>query len=146
MSSSPRIAIFMALLAICLSGTAYTQSSGKTGAPRMSSGVSTVYALNKSYDFNQVSEVLHLKDDIVTISIQYKGLTEIPKEIAQFKNLEVFDLSHNNLRSISPSYFSKFKKLKRIYLNNNPITKEDLKRLQDQYPGVKVYYLQEHFH
>lgn len=145
MTKSSLYTMLMVWVLLCLPMSLFAQTAKKT-APIMPSGVSTAYANGASHDFTNLSELYAIKDNVQTISIQYKGLTEIPKEIAQFKNLEVFDLSHNNLRSISPSYFSKFKKLKRIYLNNNPIPKEELKRLQDQYPGVKVYYLQEHFH
>ena len=109
-------------------------------------GVSTASVAGAPKDFNSLSELYSVKDKVTSISIQSKDLTRIPEELSQFKNIEVLDLSHNKIQSVSSDFFKKFKNLKKVYLNNNAIPNAEIKRLSDMYPTIKFYYLPEHFH
>ncbi len=71
--------------------------------------------------FENLADALPGKDTILKLDLKYKVLTEIPKEVFEFKNLEELDLSHNNITKL-PKKLKKLKKLKKIYISHNAIS------------------------
>lgn len=60
------------------------------------------------------------KDNVTAIMLQGQGLTDNDiKEVSQFPNVEVVDLSQNELTTVD---FSEWKNLKAVWLNNNQLT------------------------
>lgn len=131
----------MVITSLYAQTTQYVGSSKEASAhTTMTQGVSTASIQNTLIDFKNLDELLSKKDLITEISIQSKGLTKVPEALSKFSNLETIDLSHNKIGQIPLDYFKKFKKLKKVYLNNNLLTTGDLDRLQALYPSIKFYY------
>ena len=64
------------------------------------------------------------KDNVTAIMLQGQGLTDNDiKEVSQFPNVEVVDLSQNELTTVD---FSEWKNLKAVWLNNNQLTSLDV--------------------
>lgn len=96
-------------------------------------------------DFKMIQELSSIKNEIVGISIQNQNLNEVPNEIIQFKNLKTIDLSHNNIRKIDPKQIAKFKKLKKLYINSNPISDEVITDLRKALPSVQILFYPNQF-
>lgn len=83
--------------------------------------------------------------NIREILVQKRNLQSLPKELLALRNIELIDLSSNQLKDIDFAFFKNFPKLKRLYLNNNLISTEALNQFAEKNPHIQVFYLQEHF-
>lgn len=104
-------------------------------------------------------EVAQLKN-LVLLEIGHNNIKEIPAYIFKLKKLQTLGFSHNqvslipneisNLKKITtllcaknnltilPDAVSNLPNLKRIYLDGNPISKEEKKRILKKYPDIKI--------
>lgn len=76
---------------------------------------------------------------IKSITIQNQGITDLPKNLTKFTNIELLDLSHNKLSTVDIDVIKEFKKLKRFYINHNSIHDTAIDKIKTQLPSVDVY-------
>lgn len=89
-------------------------------------------------EFEQFSELLEVKQRVVSIQIQNKHLSVIPDELQQFPKLELIDVSHNQISEIDAQFFTHLKKLRKLYINQNPVSKEDLAKFAAEFPHIEI--------
>ena len=84
--------------------------------------------LDKNADIDDANKAKFFVDmitlDINTtkiLEIDYSKFNSLPKEIRQFKNLEILSASNNNIKTINIDDLASFKSLKYLNLNYNPI-------------------------
>ena len=67
------------------------------------------------------SQIRNLKA-LVWLSFSFNKITTLNSQVAQLRNLETLDLSHNLLGEIAEGTFEHLHKLRKLYLDYNPIT------------------------
>lgn len=94
---------------------------------------------------NSYQELENLRDftgdplTVKKITIQRQGIVELPSNIYEFKNIELLDISHNNLEGIDVDKIKTFKKLKNLYLNGNKITDEKINEIKTQFSHTNIF-------
>lgn len=78
-----------------------------------------------------------LPTDTYNLTLQYANLQEIDKSILHLKNIEIIDVSHNLLNDIDVAIFQQLKKLKKVYVNNNPIAEEKITLWRQKFPKIQ---------
>lgn len=76
--------------------------------------------------------------EVKSLVWQSMGLSEIPSELFKYANIEMLDISHNKISVLEVSVIKKFKKLKRLYLNANPISEEKVAYLRKSFLGIEI--------
>ena len=84
----------------------------------------------KNYD--SMEDALVQPDSVFSLFLGYEKLTEVPKEIAKFKNLIRLDLGENDIKEI-PSFLFTLTKLQRLGFSHNDITviPQDISKLKN---------------
>ncbi|MCO5269306.1 MAG: leucine-rich repeat domain-containing protein [Brumimicrobium sp.] len=122
------------------SGTQRDMSYQKQ-APANEKGVQLAYLDDSTVkEFKNLNELLPIKNKIVGISIQNKDLTAVPAELKNFSHLTTIDLSHNKITHLQTNDFSKFPKLQKLYLNDNPISKSEIEKYRKENQKHEVYF------
>jgi Leucine-rich repeat (LRR) protein len=65
------------------------------------------------------------------------GLNEIPREVGNMKNLRELELANNRLTTL-PGSLSQLKKLEEIEIKGNPISNQEVARLEKTLKGVEI--------
>lgn len=74
----------------------------------------------KSPMFTSIEEAMQNPEEVVNLNLSGQGLTAVPPEIAQFKNLTYLNLSQNDLTEL-PSFLFDLVELTTLYLSHNKI-------------------------
>ncbi|MCS7073707.1 MAG: leucine-rich repeat domain-containing protein [Bacteroidia bacterium] len=95
--------------------------------------------LAKQKWFTSLEEATKTPDKVYKLTLRDQKLTEFPKEILLFKNLQVLDLSYNKLTTLPPEVY-KLKNLQELNLYRNRIQSlpseiGDLSNLEHFYIG-----------
>lgn len=69
-----------------------------------------------------------------------QNLSTLPKEVAQLTQLEELSLAGNQFKTLPDCVYelAKLKKLKELILFDNPLTKEEIKKIKQSFKNVKV--------
>lgn len=78
-------------------------------------------------------------EKVIALNLYDKRLFSFPEEIFSMPNLEMLDLSHNNI-SVVPERIAELKKLHSLYINHNNIA--DLPDALLQMNSLKILYIQ----
>jgi Leucine-rich repeat (LRR) protein len=85
---------------------------------------------NKDFDFDSLEKERRLSilnspqpEKIKELNLSNWKINSLPKEIKKFRNLELLDLSENDLKNVDLNILSEFSKLKTIRLNNCNLSK-----------------------
>ncbi len=124
---------------------AHFSAEDKTNLPEVKGVFFALLNDGTGFAIKSLSDLEGKEKIVKEISIQRQELTSIPKELSYLRAVEVIDLSNNSIQDFDPAFFKKFPKLKRLYLNNNPISKEKLQQFAEQNPAIQVFFLPEHF-
>ncbi|MGK3998603.1 SMI1/KNR4 family protein [Sorangium sp. So ce1024] len=65
------------------------------------------------------------------------GLKDVPREVLSLENLEMLSLDQNELTSVPDALFQ-MPRLKTVVLFSNPITRDEVARLQERWPQIKI--------
>lgn len=71
------------------------------------------------------------------LDLSNNKLKSLPNSISRLKSLEVLDLSNNTLQEL-PRHISRLKKLQKLVLIGNPITDEELNRIENLFPNLQI--------
>lgn len=71
-------------------------------------------------------------DKYIEVSFKNNYINKIPDFIWEIKNLELIDLTSNNINELDIKSLSKMRHLKTIILTNNPIAKEKVKNIREK--------------
>jgi|SRR5690606_18889371 len=124
---------------------AHFSAEDKTNLPEVKGVFFALLNDGTGFAIKSISDLEGKEKIVKEISIQRQELTSVPKELSYLRALEVIDLSNNSIQDFDPAFFKKFPKLKRLYLNNNPISKEKLQQFAEQNPAIQIFFLPEHF-
>lgn len=80
-----------------------------------------------------------LPSDTYSLTLQKANLQKIDNSILHLKNIEIVDVSHNLLNDIDVAIFQQLKKLKKIYVNNNPIAEEKITMWRQKFPKIQFF-------
>lgn len=78
--------------------------------------------------------------EVKSLVWQSMGMKQIPQELYNYANIEVLDISHNQIAYLDASAIQKFKKLKRLYINGNPLDVATVAKLRKELSGVEVIF------
>lgn len=93
-------------------------------------------------NYEELENLEDFKGDYKTvqrITIQRQGISSLPQNILNFKNVELLDLSHNKFETIAVEKIKNFKNLKKLYLNSNLLTKTEINTIKTQLPNITVF-------
>ena len=76
--------------------------------------------------------------DVKMIVWQNTAIGAVPEEVYKCTRLQTLDLSHNAIKRLDVSGLQKMKSLRELYLNGNPISDDELTKIRQALPGVKV--------
>lgn len=99
-----------------------------------------VHLFDNSYQ--ELKDLKDFKGDptlVQRITIQRQGITELPNNIYDFKNIELLDISHNKLNTINIEKIKTFNKLKNLYLNGNEMTDEEINSIKNQFTNITIF-------
>ncbi len=88
-------------------------------------------ALIQKKEFTSLDEALKNPSSVYRLDLSYSGLSEFPREILQFPNLQSLNLSNNGIIDV-PAELGKLTKLQRLNLATNGI-----KRLPAEITALK---------
>ena len=80
-----------------------------------------------------ISKAIGLLHNLKKIDFSYTNIAEIPKTIEQLANLEVLELSYTKITTL-PFDFTKFKKLKELYLLGLSLPEKQIKAIKQSIP------------
>lgn len=112
---------------------AQTKKGGKSGNPvagdppvvtsekELSEVLTKKFAFTERAAYYELSDAIAHADQVTSLKLNRLGLTEIPKEIASFKNLVELDLSDNKITSIGGK-LSGLNNLQVLNLSSNALT------------------------
>ena len=111
---------------------AQTKKGGKSGNPvqdvpvvtsekELNDVLTKKFAFTERAAYYELSDAVAHADQVTTLKLNRLGLTEIPKEIALFKNLVELDLSNNKITSIGGK-LSGLNNLQVLNLSSNALT------------------------
>ena len=92
--------------------------------------------------YEELENLEDFKGDYKTvkrITVQRQGISSLPQNLLQFKNIELLDLSHNKLEAMDVEKIRTFKNLKSLYLNSNQLTKTEINSIKTQLPNITVF-------
>ena len=70
--------------------------------------------------FTDIEDALKDPVEVIILDLSSKGLTEIPKSLSRFRNLQILILSDNQISEM-PEFISKLRKLQVLYIDSNNI-------------------------
>jgi len=90
----------------------------------------------KNIGLTSIPECMKDLTNLEKLIIGSNSFEDLPDIFGNMKNLEVLDISENNLKTIPPSVF-KLTGLKKIYVEGNQFSKEDMQKLNAALPDTK---------
>lgn len=95
--------------------------------------------LQRAKWYYSIDEAMRERDQVYKLAIKNQKLTEFPREILLFPNLQVLDLSGNRFKSL-PDEIGQLRKLETLNLFNNrlkylPLSLKELEELKVMYVG-----------
>lgn len=108
--------VYLLIAFVCASSFAIGQQSvegQKKNAPAPSIRIEGFYA--------SLASALAEPEKVISLDLKNQGLTEIPKEILRFPNLERLDVAHNNITEL-PDFIGQLDQLKGLYLGSNQLS------------------------
>lgn len=109
-------------------------------ALRVLAALPSLRTLDISPPFRGVPKALAELRQLKWLKLVGLGLQEVPREVLSLQNLEMLSLDQNELTAIPDEVFQ-MPKLKTLVLFSNPIARDEVARLRERWPGVKI----EHF-
>lgn len=94
---------------------------------------------NEFAGVDNLEDLSLLPSDTRVLTIQNKELKELNNSILSLKELELLDVSHNNLEDLNAQIFEQLTNLKRVYVNNNLITDEQVEAWRKSFPKILFY-------
>lgn len=95
--------------------------------------------------FDDFQAIIGIQKDVIGVSIQNTMLTTLPDSLLRFHKLTMLDLSHNAIRQVDIKQLKKFRHLKKLYLNGNPIPEAIIDELQRKLPNIQIYFYSNQF-
>lgn len=83
---------------------------------------------------------LNCSPTIAQIWLNSNSLTDIPNWIRHIKYLDHLVLNDNKIEKISFDILKDCKSLRALYLENNPITNEEIKKIRSEFPNLKIFH------
>lgn len=78
--------------------------------------------------------------ELKILCLSNNNLYDIPEEISELKDLEMLLLGGNNIHSLPVDVLKKCSSLNAIWINENPIFYEEVKKLRNNLPEVRIHY------
>ncbi len=128
---------------LCLSVSAQENSKNPQLKENIESpkGVQIAYLNDGSLiEFNTISDLISKKDQVISIMIQFQDLKAVPEELKMFTNVELIDISNNQISELDVNFFKSFTKLTRLYINQNELTESSLPKIEEELKGVQVFH------
>lgn len=91
--------------------------------------------------YRSLEDALKESNRVCYLDLSNRNLTELPKEVLQFNNLQSLYLNFNKLTTF-PEDIRKLKNLTSIDLTGNPITIEETDRIRSLLPKVNILNIQ----
>jgi len=120
-------------------GMSYLKTQNNNKRIAQQSGIAEFRIGGKITEFENLDNFSDLDPAATTLTIQNKDLTHLDISVTKLRNLELIDVSHNQLTDIDVAIFESLKKLKRVYINNNMIADETVEKWRVQFPEVLFY-------
>lgn len=117
----------------------YIKTANKKIAPMVFGNATYRTYSNEFADFENVEDLNLLPSNTRVLTIQNKELKELNNSILSLKELELLDVSHNNLEDLNAQIFEQLTNLKRVYVNNNLITDEQVEAWRKSFPKILFY-------
>ncbi len=122
-----------------LQDMSFLKSADKVAKPNASSNLFYTSQGGVQIGLTSSIDLSKLPSDTYSLTLQKANLQKIDKSILHLKNIEIVDVSHNLLNDIDVAIFQQLKKLKKIYVNNNPIAEEKITMWRQKFPKIQFF-------
>lgn len=124
--------VFYLFVSLFISSLVYSQQGGVKSYNKKEDKIVHLY----SGEVKAYTDAAINPKQVQRITWQNTTAVSMPEAISAFVNVEEIDISHNKITSLKVADFSLFKKLKRVYLNGNPLNAGVVEKLRAAYPQV----------
>ncbi len=96
--------------------------------------------MSQGAKINSVPVAIGKLKNLKTLYLTDQNLSTLPKEIAQLTKLEELSLAGNQFKTLPSCVYElvKLKKLKELILFDNPLTKEEIKKIKKSFKNITV--------